>query len=73
MTTIRNGAEFEPIHGTSTDWVKGNLKLKYVFSFELRGSPDDPTRFELSDEEIVPNSDEILDALIAMFSENNIP
>ncbi|XP_043463180.1 zinc carboxypeptidase-like isoform X2 [Leptopilina heterotoma] len=53
--------------GSSSDWVKGTLKLPVVFTYEFR----DKGRygFLLPASQITPNGEEIVDSLIAMFEE----
>ncbi|XP_051175444.1 zinc carboxypeptidase-like [Leptopilina boulardi] len=53
--------------GSSSDWVKGTLKLPVVFTYEFR----DKGRygFLLPANQIIPNGEEIVDSLIGMFDE----
>ena len=53
--------------GTSLDWVKGNLKLPIVFTYEFRDNGR--YGFLLPAKQIIPNGEEVLDSLLAMFQE----
>ena len=49
------------------DWVKANLNVPVSFTYELR----DTGRygFVLPPEQIIPNGQEVLDSIVAMFQE----
>lgn len=53
--------------GSSMDWVKATLKLPVTFTYELR----DTGRygFLLPPNQIIPNGEEVMDSLVAMFKE----
>ncbi|XP_033231048.1 zinc carboxypeptidase-like [Belonocnema kinseyi] len=53
--------------GSSSDWVKANLKLPVVFTYEFRDTGK--YGFLLPADQIIPNGEEILDSLLAMFQE----
>lgn len=53
--------------GISMDWVKDKFKVPMVFTYELRDTGK--YGFLLPSSEIIPNCEEIIDSLIAMFNE----
>ncbi|KAJ8686600.1 hypothetical protein QAD02_022394 [Eretmocerus hayati] len=71
-TEYKTGNIAETIYvatGSSIDWVKANLKLPVTFIYELR---DKGRRgFLLPADQIIPNSEEVLDSLVAMFLQAN--
>ncbi|XP_037959012.1 zinc carboxypeptidase A 1-like [Teleopsis dalmanni] len=56
-----------PTSGTSVDWAYGVAEIKYAYAFELRPSSKNYwTGFRLPANQIIPTSEETLDALIEM-------
>lgn len=53
--------------GTSTDWVKGVLGVKYVFSYEFRDKGQ--YGFILPPEQIIPNAQEVVDSIEVILDE----
>ncbi|KAJ8681685.1 hypothetical protein QAD02_017477 [Eretmocerus hayati] len=53
--------------GSSSDWVKSTFKLPLVYTYELRDTGRNG--FILPASQIIPNAEEVLASLIAMFSE----
>ena len=49
------------------DWVKATLKLPVTFTYELRDTGRHG--FILPASEIIPNGEEVMDSIIAMFQE----
>jgi hypothetical protein len=52
--------------GSSTDWVKGVLKTRFVYAYELRDTGD--FAFLLPSDQIVPNSEEVFDSMVEMLT-----
>lgn len=55
--------------GSSIDWAYGTQGIRMSFVFELRPRSGSLSSFALSPKEIIPTSEELLDALIAMTAE----
>lgn len=55
--------------GGSVDWVKSTLKLPLVYTYELRDKEEDYYGFLLPADQIIPNGQEVLDSLVALFQE----
>ncbi|KAJ8679304.1 hypothetical protein QAD02_015091 [Eretmocerus hayati] len=53
--------------GVSMDWAKGTLKLPVTFTYELRDTGE--YGFILPADQIIPNCEEVVDSLIALFEE----
>lgn len=53
--------------GSSVDWVKATFKLPLVFGYEVRDKGN--KGFLLPPDQIIPNGQEILDSLVALFQE----
>ena len=53
--------------GGSLDWVKANLKLPLVYIYELRDKGNNG--FLLPPNQIIPNGQEVMDSLVALFNE----
>ena len=53
--------------GASTDWIKSNLKIPLVYTYEFR----DQGYFAmlLPPEQIIQNAEEVLESIIVMFDE----
>ena len=49
-----------PTSGTAVDWAKGELKIPYAYTIELRGKADNPAGFLLPPEQIIPTGEEIM-------------
>lgn len=49
------------------DWVKGTLKVPFVYTYELRDRGN--YGFLLPSDQIIPNGEEVLDSLVTMFNE----
>uniref|UniRef100_A0A182N406 Zinc carboxypeptidase A 1 n=1 Tax=Anopheles dirus TaxID=7168 RepID=A0A182N406_9DIPT len=67
------GAMIETIYpssGDSVDWVYNALGVPLAYTFELRGPPDSTNMFVLPAKEIIPTSEELLAAFIAMLEES---
>jgi hypothetical protein len=46
--------------GSALDWAKGELKIPYAYTIELRGKRDNPAGFLLPPEQIIPTGEEIM-------------
>lgn len=55
--------------GSSIDWAYGTQGIRMAFVFELRPQSGSFSRFVLSPKQIIPTSQELLDALIPMTAE----
>ncbi|XP_031780002.1 zinc carboxypeptidase-like [Nasonia vitripennis] len=55
--------------GTSLDWVKSSFKLPLVYIYELRDRGN--SGFVLPPNQIIPNGQEVMDSLVALFGEAN--
>ncbi|XP_014206604.1 zinc carboxypeptidase-like [Copidosoma floridanum] len=69
-TKYKTGNIAETIYvatGSSMDWVKATLKVPVAFTYELRDTGKHG--FILPADQIVPNGQEVLDSLVAMFKE----
>ncbi|XP_014212980.1 zinc carboxypeptidase-like [Copidosoma floridanum] len=70
-TKYRYGGIAETLYvatGSSVDWAKAVLGLPIAYTYELRGRSPIPG-FLLPAKQIVPNGEEVLDSLVAMFGE----
>lgn len=57
----------DSVSGSSMDWVKNTFKVPIVYTYELR---DKGTfGFLLPPDQIIPNSQEVMDSIVAMFKE----
>ncbi|KAL7306787.1 hypothetical protein TKK_0001149 [Trichogramma kaykai] len=56
--------------GGSMDWVKAKYRVPIVFTYELRDTGD--YGFLLPANQIIPNAEEVLDSLLAMFKEARV-
>lgn len=54
--------------GASIDWVKNTLNVSLVFQFELRD--EGQYGFFLPPTNIIPTGEEVLDSLVALFTES---
>lgn len=55
--------------GSTTDWVYSKKNVSLSYTFELRPSADNGDGFIVSADQIIPNSKEVIDGIVAMVAE----
>ncbi|XP_077300564.1 zinc carboxypeptidase A 1-like [Arctopsyche grandis] len=54
--------------GSSSDWAKYNFQIPIVYTYELRDTGENG--FLLPAEQIIPNCEEVMDSIVAIFEES---